>query len=732
MIMAFMRTEGKYLSSAKKLRAKIPGSDTGIEIKKSICAICDPATQCGLDVFVRDGQVIKVEGSEEHPFNRGALCAKGAAHRQYLYHPNRIKTPLKRVGPRGSGNFEPIGWDEALALAAQKILRAKEELGPESVVFFSGYTKYPRPFLRRLARCFGSPNYCTESSTCSTATAMAQKLVFGRPGGPDIPRAECALIWSTNFYHSNFGRAMILQKALDRGMKMIVVDPRLTPTTARAHLHLRLRPGTDGALALAMARVIINEELFDRDFVDGHTWGFEDFRQYVQAFTPARGEELTGVPAADIELAAHLFASVKPACLVPSASPVVHHTNGVQNYRAVFSLVALTGNYDIFGGNLARPSSYLHVSAGFPTREKEFENPRLLSALAPMAGADEFPVWAEMAGGEAQAMSLPDQIRSGKPYPLKVLLGLGLNYRMWPASENFLASWNHLDFVINTDIFMTDSCRWADLVLPVCTSLERTEFRAYASGYAQLCEPVVPPLHESRPDVDIIYDLARELCPDDPLFAGGYEKSLDWILEPAGLCVAELKKHPGGLFVAAAKETAERKYLGGAAMPSGKIEFKSTVLERYEEKAGLESLPVYRPPKLSREASPDVAREYPFILNTGARLPMFLHSRLNHLSWTRSLRPIHPSVDLSPSDAASLGVDSGDELLLTTPSGSVRVRANPTRMVLPGVIHLYHDWPSANANSLLAKNYLDPISGFPGYKSSLCALKKIENEGVAE
>lgn len=180
------------------------------------------------------------------------------------------------------------------------------------------------------------------------------------------------------------------------------------------------------------------------------------------------------------------------------------------------------------------------------------------------------------------------------------------------------------------------------------------------------------------------------------------------------------------------KETAERKYLSGAATPGGKIEFKSTVLERYGEKAGLESLPVYRPPKLSREASPNLAREYSFILNTGSRLPMFLHSRLNHLSWTRSLRPIHPSVDLSPSDAEGLGVGSSDELLLATPSGSVRVRANLTRMVLPGVVHLYHDWPSANANSLLTADYLDPISGFPGYKSSLCALKKIEDEGDVE
>ncbi|MDR1922198.1 MAG: molybdopterin-dependent oxidoreductase [Candidatus Adiutrix sp.] len=706
------------------MKAKIPGPDTGIEIKKSICAICDPATQCGLDVFVRDGRVIKVEGSEEHPFNRGSLCAKGAAHRQYLYHPDRIKTPLLRAGPRGSGRFEPVSWSEALNLTAEKLLQAKEKFGPESVVFFSGYTKYPRPFLRRLAHAFGSPNYCTESSTCNTATAMAQKLLFGRPGSPDLPNSQCALIWSCNYFHSNHGQAMALQRELDRGLKMIVVDPRLTPTTAKASLHLRLRPGADGALALAMARVIINEGLFDRRFVEDHTYGFREFAEHVQDYTPARGEELTGAPAEKIILAARMFAASKPASLVYSASPVVHNTNGVQNYRAVFSLLALTGNYDVRGGNLAKSSSYLHVAAKFATREREFESPRPMSEMAPMIGADKFPVWAEIAGGEAQAMRLPDQLRSGRPYPLKALLGFGLNYRMWPASENFLESWNSLDFVINADVFMTDSCRRADLVLPVCTSLERAEFRAYPMGYAQLCQPVIAPLHQSRPDVDVIYDLAEKLCPDDPLFKKGYEESLNWILEPCGLTVEKLKNRPEGLYVDNLQETVERKYMEGAATPSGKIEFKSMILERYGEKPGLESLPAYHPPRLSREARPDLAAEYPFILNTGSRLPMFLHSRLNHLSWLRSLRPGHPAVDISPIDAERLGVKAGDALLLSTPAGSVKVKANPTRMALEGVAHLYHGWPQANANSLLAGDYLDPISGFPGYKSSLCSLKK--------
>jgi anaerobic selenocysteine-containing dehydrogenase len=708
-----------------RIDAKIPGPDTGIEVKKSICTICDPLTQCGLDVYVKDGRIIKVEGSENHPFNKGTLCPKGAANRQYIYHESRIKTPLKRVGARGLGCFEPISWDEALDTIAEKCLAAKAESGPESVVFFAGYTKYFRPYLSRLAHSFGSPNYCTESSTCNMATGMAQKLVFGTPGGPDVANTECLLVWSSNPYHTGHGRAMALEKALARGLRMIVVDPRQTPTAARAHIHLQPRPGTDGALALSMAHVIIDEGLYDADFIANYSYGFEEYQQYVKGFTPDKGTELTGVPAEQIIAAARLFATAKSACVMPSASPVVHHTNGVQNYRAIFMLVALTGNYDIRGGNFAEPPSYLYVAGKIPTREVEFETPRQLSEMAPRIGFERFPVWMEAANDEAQAMFLPEQLRTGKPYPLKCLLGFGMNYRMWPDSEGFLKSWENLDFIVCTDIFMTDTCKHADIVLPACTSLERSELRCYAMGYIQLSQPVIQPLYESRSDVDIIFELAGRMCVDDDLFGRSYQNCIDWILEPSGITVAELERYPGGMFVKNPVTPPERKYRKGARTPSGKIEFKSKILEKYGERPGFESLPVYIPPKYSPENSPEMAKDYPFILNTGSRLPMFIHSRINHLSWTRSLRPNHPSADINPLDAQKLDIGPDDNLRLSTPFGSIEVKANLTQMVQRGVVHMYHGWGGADVNRLFEGDYLDPISGFPGFKSSLCKVEKI-------
>jgi anaerobic selenocysteine-containing dehydrogenase len=709
------------------IKGKIPGAETGITVKKSICAICDPAPLCGLDLYLKDGKIIKVEGSENHPANQGTLCAKGAATRQYIYHEDRIKEPLKRTGPRGSGQFAPISWDEALDTIAVKFNRLKKENGPESVAFFSGFSKHFRPYLKRLAHSFGSPNYLTESSTCYQAVVLAQTLVFGVATIPDIRNTRCLLIWSANPFHSNPNGAKALIKAKENGTKIMVVDPRNTPTTDLADIHLQLKPGTDGALALSMANVIINESLYDRDFVSRYTHGFEEFKEYVQLFPPEKGEELTGVPADTIRAAARLYTSIKPASIMWSASPVVHHTNGVQNYRAIFSLVGLTGNFDVKGGNFVIPTSFIHTPGLIPTREHEFVQSKPWTDMPPRVGADKFPVWTEIIDEEGQAMQLPFQIRSGKPYPIKALIGFGLNYRMWPDSSGFLDSLDKLDLFVNIDLFMTDTCKHADIVLPACSSLERSEFRCYGMGYMIYTQPVIQPLYNSRSDIDIVFELANRLGLDDPLFKAGHEASIDWILQPSGITISQLKKHPEGMFVPKPMKIGEKKYLEtGFKTPSGKIEFKSMILDKYKDRPGFEALPVYKPPKYSKDATPELAKEYPFVLNTGSRLPMFIHTRTFRLSWTKSMRPNHPSADINPDDAAALGIQQNQDIRLVTHKNSIVVKANLTQMVQRGVVHMFHGHPQADVNLLFDGDYLDPLSGFHGFKSALCRIEKVE------
>jgi anaerobic selenocysteine-containing dehydrogenase len=707
------------INDAQLIGGKIPSEETGIEVRKTICDICNPHSHCGIDAYVRDGVVIKIEGTKENPHSEGTLCPKGNANRQYIYHKDRIRTPLIRSGGRDAGHFIPISWDHALDIIAERLLTIKKESGPESVVFYAGFSKWMRPLLKRLAHSFGSPNYCTESSTCQKARYLANGLTYGALGVPDIARSKCLLCWSGNPFYSNTTMVRGILDAREKGLKIIDVGPLITPLTAHADIHLRIRPGTSGALALGMAHVIIEEGLYDREFVEHYALGFEEYRDYVREFPPAVTGEITGVPAQKIIEAARLYATAKPACMLNSPNATTHHTNGVQNHRSIIALVGLTGNYDIEGGNpLVRPA-YGNVANGLVTRDAEFEQSRPWEEMSPRLGQDLYPAWCKVVA-EAQAMQLPFQIQSGKPYSIRALLAFGLNHRMWPGHDFMEASLRKLDFIVDVDIFMTDSARLADLVLPACTSFERSELKFYAEQYVIWTQPAIRPQWESRSDNEVICDLSRRIAPEDALLREGHEACIDWMLEPTGLTVEELKKHPAGYAVKNIKMPPFRKYRkNGFTTPSGKMEFASTILKE----CGHDPLPRYAEPRLSPRSTPEIAKKFPLILTSGARLPMFVHSRTFRLDWTRSLRA-DPMVDINPVDAAARSISQEDWVSLATPRGSIRVRANLTEMVSPGVVNMYHGYPEASVNLLIEPDYLDPISGYPGFKSLLCQVAK--------
>lgn len=663
-------------STTESVKGKLPAPGSGIEIKKAICSICNPIPHCGIDAYVKDGVIIKVEGARENPHNAGTLCAKGAASRQYAYHKDHILSPLVRKGSRGSGDFEAVSWDEAFDLTADRVERIRRDSGPESIVFYAGYPKWMRPFLKRFAHSFGSPNYCTESSTCSAAASMAARLNYGVMGRPQFSKAKCLLVWSNNPFYSNTAAVRKLVEARERGLKIIEVGPLVTPLTAHADIHLRMRPGTSGALALGMGNVIIEEDIYDRKFVENWTIGFDEFRSYVKQFTPSFTEEITGVSAGLMQKAARVYAKAKPAGLLTGANATVYHTNGVQNHRALTALVGLTGNFDQEGGNYVVPPGYLYVPSGVVTRQDEFEQSRPWEEMAPRVGQDLYPVWCKMVP-QGQAIHVPFQIKSGRPYPIRAMIGFGVNHRMWPGPDFMAESLRMLDFFLDVDIFMTDTARMADVVLPACTSFERSEHKFYPERYVIWTSPVIEPLGESRSDTDIIFELASRLTPHDPLLREGYEACIDWILEPAGLSVAELKKYPAGYSLKDVRKPEYRKYeKGGFPTPSGKMEFTSSILKE----AGLDPLPLYEEPKYSPRSTPELSKDFPLILTSGARLPMFIHSRTFRLPWARSLRP-DPMLDINPKDAAQRGIKQGDWVSLSAPRGSINVRANLTQIV---------------------------------------------------
>lgn len=705
---------------------KIACRETGIEIKKTCCGICNQYSHCGIDAYVKDGRIIKVEGDSDNPHSNGHLCPRGAGIRQYVYSKDRILTPLRRVGEKGEGKFEPISWEDAYALIAEKFKGYKKEFGAESVAFFAGFSKWFRPVLQRLASSFGSPNYLTEGSCCQEGNKLAWWLVFGEIASPDLENAEAVLVWSRNPFFSTMENNQNYYDLLEKGKTFIVVDPRKTSFTQKATLHLQPKPGTDGALALGMAHVIIQEKRYDQAFVRDYVKGFEEFSALAEKYTPERAEELTSVPRELIIKAARMYADAKPAALLTSASPVVHHVNGIQNQRAVVSLAALTGNYDIAGGNRVVPAGYLMVTGYTPSNsdayigEFHFDTPAI--------GHKEFPVWADFIPSQGQAMYLPRYIHEEKPYPVKAVLGMGMNHMMWPDSSYMLSALKKLDFFVEVELFMTETARYADIILPACTSLERSDVKIFSDGYVQCFPPAITPLGESRHDIQILFELAEALGLQDSHLQMSYEEYMDFIIEPTGLTVKEIQENGG---IMKTRNTLppyqEKKYLkNGFATPSGKAELLSGVVERYAQEYHLNVLPEYRS---LEEIYPQYnKKQWPLLMNTGSRRPQFMHSRTYRMRWISQLED-NDILDIHPRDAGQYGIEEHDRVIISTPRGSIKATAHLTATVHPGVVHMYHGNEQANTSWLMAHDFLDPYSGYPGYKSFLCSVEKDSGGG---
>lgn len=703
-------------------RAKLPGEDTGIRIEHSICDICTPGAHCGLDVTVKDGEILKVEGTKGFPGSDGKLCTKGACNREYVYRKGRLKTPMKRCGPRGSGEFRPVSWEEAYREIAGRLNAIKEESGPEAVAWYTGYSKWYRPWLHRITHSFGSRNYGTESSCCFKATQMAWTTVTGRNYRPDLRNANTYLGWGSNVLVNWHIMGKELMAFKERGGKVIIVDPRQTPTSLKlADIHLRLRPGTDGALALGLCNIVIERGWLDREYVERYVSGFEAFRDYAARFTPEETERITGVPREQLYRAAELYATNGPACAYSPSAAVTHHVNGYNNFRAVIALQALCGNIDRKGGMLPIHGSLVYTDCGFPTREQAFVTETAPAECRERIGDRRFPVWAALSE-EFQAMDLARQIREGTPYPIRALMAFGMNHRMFPQPQAMLEALEGLDLVVSVDLVMTDLCRCADFILPACTSLERSELKGYPGGFLTCTRPAIPPLYESRPDPQIICELAGWLGLDDKLLKSGYEATMRYLIQDLSVTLEELKQAPLPIRVKEFCPYRPGTYLEkGFETASGKLELDSLLIQKVAPE--LDSLPTYRD---SWDGADE--KEYPLTLITGARLPNAIHSRLHEVPWARSLHP-EPTVDLSPLDAERLGVGEGDQVRLVTRAGAVTVKARLTASALPGDLYLYHGYREADANELIPDDHLDPYSGFPGFRQVRCRLERAERGG---
>jgi thiosulfate reductase / polysulfide reductase chain A len=661
---------------------------------RTVCQACH--AECGVIAHVADGKVTKIVGDPNHPMNRGFICVKARSEPERLYHPDRLKYPLRRAGERGAGKWERISWDNALDGIAEKLTEVKEKYGPEAIATIHGTGPRSSINATLLPLALGSPNRISVDLHICLAPTLAAEFstmaaaVTGEDG-PDYLSSNCIVVWGGNPLASHPPRGMdILEARRTRNTKLIVIDPFKTTLAERADLWLQVRPGTDVALALGMLHVIITEHLYDEEFVNSWCFGFDKLRARVKEYTPERVGEITWVDKAAIGEAARMYATTKPASLHHRIG-VEQNVNSTQTDRALAILIAITGNLDARGGNLlpthihgSIPTFALSVSGPWLRWCKETEWKRI--------GAREFPL---ISGPDATIPFVTSfhafrAIDTGQPYPLRALYCSGANPVINVQNSKWV--WNtlkKLDFFAVADFFMTPSAELADYVLPVTTWLETDEpCDINYMNYIAARQKAVEPVHEAWDNVKIVLELIkripwadRKLVPwDTP------DECYEWLYRDADFTFEQLKQKGYVVQPPRYKKYEQDRF----ATPSGKVELFSTILEKY----GYDPLPYYKEPPEGPVSTPEMMKDYPYILITGSRKIEFFASEGRQIPTLRKGSP-DPQITLHPDTAKQIGVTEGDWVWVETPKVTgerVRLKATITDRIRPEVVQASYGW----------------------------------------
>ncbi len=699
-----------------------------MKILKSACRACSAG--CGINLYVENDRVVKVEGMPEHPVNQGSLCPKGAAVPEILYSPDRLRHPLKRMGARGENKWKEISWDEALDIIAQKLDLIRKEYGPQALAMTVGqqwHWNAGAALQFRLCHAFGSPNRSAYTNWCHGPVMAAHTMTYGAPYGTQVfPGAydyddqptRCMVFWGCNPFTSRTNRTRRILEAKARGAKMIVVDPYLSSSAQKADIWAVIRPGTDVALALGLIHIIIKEDLYDREFVDRWTVGFDELASHVESYTPEKVEAITHVPAGLVRKIAITYMENRPG-IIEDYAALHQQTNGFAAHRALCILRAISGNLDIEGGEA--------WTSLFPFGPKFIET--TLKDTVPKAdpiGWNDFRLFLQIgknisSSSVMHVAKVPETIISGKPYPVKAYLISGANLLTTMAPRDlWLQAFKALDFMVVIDMFMTGTAQMADIVLPAAWWPEKVDLSEHAGHNCYfLLREAAPPLPECRPEEEIVFELAKRLGLGQYFPWKNLDEFIDETFKP--LNVAELRRHPTGMGVTGKwpEDWTYRKYEKGLRTASGKIEIFSSRLKEM----GYDPLPDYHDygEKESRELGltlDEYNTRYQFVL-TKHNLPAYVHSQMRNIPSLRRLEP-DPTVEVHPSDASRLGISAGDNVTISSPRASITAKAEVTERGQPGVLFMVHGWENNDTNALLSQTLLDPVTG--AYASRECRV----------
>ena len=671
------------------------------------CTLCYHS--CGTRVTIEDGRATKIRGLESHPVNKGRLCPKGANALDVIYSPDRLKLPLKR----SDGGFEEISWDRALDEIAQKLIRLKEEFGPKVLAMFCGSIGVENlemsTLIHHLKTAYGSPNFFSVESICYRMRIRTRQMTFGRYPIEE-PDSNLYILWGHNPDQSDFPLKFSLKRNIKKGSKLIVIDPKRIPLADHADMYLRIRPGTDGALSLAMMNVIINEEIYDREFVKKYTFGFDRLVSHVREYTPEWAEVITWVPAEDTRKLARLYAGTKGASIFQGTCTQDQTANGTQNSRAFSVLQTITGNINVPGGWVTSPIPRLG-SPGLGVDEKPL-------------GAEQYPLFFEFWGRKAQ-FGVVSVVPESIPGKLKAFMVVGGNPLVtMPDSNAFTEAFRKLDLLVVHDLFMTETGKEAHYVLPACSHLEKwgvayTYNVCHCIPYLMLRKRCIEPLHESWSEWKFITELAGRLGLEYHFPWKTEEEFVAFLLGPSGFSFDYLlNEKPEGDYYADKKyEIREEMF----RTPSGKIEIYSETLE----KAGFDPLPTYLEPERSPlHAHKEFIEKYPLILSTGNRNIYYTHSQHRQSNALRRLSP-EGLAEIGPDTAERFGIKNGEEIVIETNRGQVRMKVSVNDRVAEGVVLVPHGWEgAANVNRLTDVHCREPIMGYPDLKSLQCAIRR--------
>ena len=636
-----------------------------------------------------------------------------------------------RAAPDNGSAFR---WDEALEEISTRLLAIRRDFGAESIALGTGTGRHHIRWVSRFGHALGTPNWAEPGfAQCFHPRVNTCMLTFG-----DFPvcdftsntKPQCILYWGHNPLNSGpDGETRFnARDSLAHNPKVIVVDPRETELSKRADVWLRVRPGVDDALGLAMLNVIIGEKLHDAAFVARWTHGFDELARHVRKYTPEWAEPITWVPAEKIRMAARLFATTKPAMLEWGCA-IEHTPKCIQTVRALSMLPALTGNIDVPGG-------WVFGMKGLGRFPSLIEN-LTPEANAKRLGADRFKMLCGE-GADLPAAHIPtllQAMREGKPYPVKAFLVFGNNtLTTYADSKLVYESLMKLDFMVCADLFMTPTAELADIVLPAASWPELDQLAGFPTVAANVvvAQQKVVQVGECKPDEEIFVELARRMklgvC-EEPV-----RDVLNRQLEAGGVGMTfeELVKH--GFYVMPMKY---RKYEEkGFRTPTGKIELYAT---RFEQ-MGYAPLPSYVEPPESPLATPEVAKEFPLVLTTGARIPFFFNSEHRQLPHLRKAYR-GPRAEIHPDTAARHGIADGEWMWIETRRGRIRQQAHYAPALDPNVVNAEHGWwfpeeaaPEygvwkSNVNVLTDSGPpYDPQMGTYQLRGLLCRVARVETQ----